>query len=113
MAWGESTPRSARSPRPPRLSAPRLLVLSFLGLITLGTLGFALVPGLARDGTLSWVDALFMATSAVCVTGLTVVDVSSELTGAGQAWLLLLIQAGALGILTFAGAVAGIAGGRT
>ncbi|MDX1650551.1 MAG: potassium transporter TrkG, partial [Myxococcota bacterium] len=108
----EGSPELHHRPRMPALSAPRLLVLSFLGLVGLGTLGFAFVPGLAHEGTLSLVDALFMATSAVCVTGLTVVDVSSELTWAGQAWLLLLIQAGALGILTFAGAVAGIAGGR-
>jgi trk system potassium uptake protein TrkH len=58
------------------------------------------------------VDALFMATSAVCVTGLSVVDVSSRLTGAGQVWLLLLIQAGGLGILSFAALAARAIGRR-
>lgn len=47
-----------------------------------------------------WVDALFTATSAVCVTGLTTIDVGSRLSGAGQVILLLLIQLGGLGILT-------------
>lgn len=105
-------PRSEPTRRGLALTAPRLLVLSFTLLIALGTLGFRLAPGLAAGPALGWVDALFMATSAVCVTGLSVLDVSRELTVAGQIWLLLLIQAGALGILTFAGALVGMVGGR-
>lgn len=54
---------------------------------------------------LSPVDALFTATSAVCVTGLAVRDTGSEFTPFGQAVILLLVQAGGLGILTFSNAI--------
>lgn len=110
--WAAELPRGDPRRRGVGLSAPRLLLLSFLGLIAVGTLGFALIPGLAHGGRLGWVDALFMATSAVCVTGLSVVSVGEELRFGGQLWLLLLVQAGALGILTFAGAILGAVGGR-
>jgi trk system potassium uptake protein TrkH len=83
------------------LTPPRLLVLSFLGLILAGTLGLELLPGLYVGEPLSWLDALFTATSAVCVTGLIVVDTATYFTHAGQLFILLLIQLGGLGILTF------------
>jgi trk system potassium uptake protein len=86
-----------------RLSPPHLLALSFLVLILLGSLGLRLVPGFYVSGqTLGWVDAIFMATSAVCVTGLVVVDVATHFTRLGQAFLLLLIQLGGLGMVTIA-----------
>lgn len=95
-----------------RISAPQLAGLSFLGLVALGTLGFRLLPGLTVGPGLGWIDALFMATSAVCVTGLVVRDVSQEFTLWGQTWLLFLIQAGGLGILTLAGLIVASLGGR-
>jgi len=49
----------------------------------------------------SWTDAIFTATSAACVTGLSVVDVGSRLNGIGQTVILLLIQVGGLGIMSF------------
>ena len=52
-------------------------------------------------GGLSFIDALFTATSAVCVTGLSVVDIQSDLTFSGQLILLLLIQIGAIGTIDF------------
>lgn len=92
---------ATRSLRPiPEISSSRWLVISFAGLITIGTAGF-LLPGLTTGERLGLTDALFMATSAVCVTGLSVIDASAKLTPLGQAWLLALIQAGGLGILTF------------
>jgi trk system potassium uptake protein TrkH len=84
-----------------RLSAAQLFVGSFLLLIALGTLGLKLLPGLYTGEGLGWLDALFTATSAVCVTGLIVVDTATYFTAAGQAWLLFLIQLGGLGIITF------------
>jgi trk system potassium uptake protein len=84
-----------------RLSAPQLFVGSFLLLIILGTLGLRLLPGLYTGEPLGWVDALFTATSAVCVTGLVVVDTATYFTPFGQAFLLLLIQLGGLGMITF------------
>ena len=59
------------------------------------------LPGLYTGPQLSWLDALFTATSAVCVTGLIVVDTATYFTPFGQAFILLLIQLGGLGILTF------------
>jgi trk system potassium uptake protein TrkH len=83
------------------LTPSRLLVLSFLALVTLGTMGMMWLPGLYVDEPLSWIDALFTVTSAVCVTGLSLVDVGTQFTLAGQVYLLFLIQLGGLGILTF------------
>ena len=83
------------------MSAPQLFAGSFLLLILLGTLGLKVLPGLYTETELSWLDALFTATSAVCVTGLIVVDTATYFTGWGQAYLLLLIQLGGLGMITF------------
>lgn len=84
-----------------RLTAPQLFVLSFASLVVLGTLGLRLLPGLYTGERLGWLDALFTATSAVCVTGLVVVDTATYFTGAGQAFILLLIQLGGLGMISF------------
>jgi len=83
------------------LTPPRLLAGSFLILILAGTLGLKLLPGLYVGAGLSWTDAFFTAASAVCVTGLIVVDTATYFTPLGQAFLLVLIQLGGLGILTF------------
>jgi trk system potassium uptake protein len=88
-----------------RLSSAQLFVGSFLSLILLGTLGLRLVPGLYTGAQLGWLDAAFMATSAVCVTGLAVVDPATSFTIAGQAFLLVLIQLGGLGMITFTTAI--------
>jgi len=84
-----------------RLTASQLFVASFVGLVLLGSALLLLLPGLYTGERISVVDAVFMATSAICVTGLAVVDVATVFTPAGQAVLLLLIQLGGLGILTF------------
>jgi trk system potassium uptake protein TrkH len=93
-------------------SASQLLVISFLVLTSLGWLGFLVLPGLYEGDPMSWVDALFIAASAVCVTGLASIDVPVVLSFWGELWLLVLIQAGALGILTFATSIAVAAGRR-
>lgn len=82
------------------LSGPQLLVISFAVLVLIGTLGLMYLPGLYTGEPLGWLDALFTATSAACVTGLIIVDTATYFTPAGQAWLLLLIQLGGLGIIT-------------
>lgn len=86
----------------PALTPPQLFVASFAALVLVGTLGLKLLPGLYTGQPLSWLDALFTSTSAVCVTGLVVVDTATVFTMAGQAWILLLIQLGGMGMLTFA-----------
>jgi trk system potassium uptake protein len=82
------------------IDPPRLFVLSFAAMIVVGTIGFLTLPGLYTGDRLSPLDALFTATSAVCVTGLIVVDTATYFTPLGQAYLLLLIQLGGLGMIT-------------
>ena len=77
----------------------RLLVVSFAAAILVGAALLAL-PLASTGSPLAFVDALFMATSAVCVTGLAVVDPGGVLSGFGQAVLLGLVQIGGLGIMT-------------
>src|SRR5690606_36375079 len=79
-----------------------LFVLSFIVLILLGTF-LLILPNSTTDGRLNLVDAVFTATSAVCVTGLTLFDVSSKFSTFGQSVILVLIQLGGLGIMTFPG----------
>ena len=76
-----------------------MLVLGFLSLITAGTLVLWAVDRLSGH-PLSLLDALFTATSAVCVTGLAVVDTGRDLSLPAQGVLLLLIQLGGLGVMT-------------
>ena len=94
------------------ISPSRSLAGSFAGLIAVGTAGFCWLPGLTRE-PLSVLDAFFMATSAVCITGLAVVETATRLTFWGQLWLLLLVQLGGIGILTFATLVVRAVGRRT
>lgn len=79
----------------------QLFIFSFLALIILGTLLLQLPVALNQP--ISWTDSLFTATSAVCVTGLVVVDTASHFSVLGQVFIMLLIQAGGIGILSFAG----------
>lgn len=82
------------------LNPAQLFIISFMVLILIGSF-LLMLPNSTYRG-ISFVDALFTSTSAVCVTGLVVVDTSSYFTQFGQTVILLLIQAGGLGILTFA-----------
>ncbi|MBI4585287.1 MAG: hypothetical protein HY717_14835 [Planctomycetes bacterium] len=77
------------------------LLLAFLALIGAGA-ALLLFPGsFARPEKVNFLAALFTSTSAVCVTGLTVVDTGADCTFRGQVIILVLIQLGGLGILTF------------
>lgn len=82
-----------------RLHPATLLLLSYLAAIVIGT-GLLSVPAATVAGRIHLIDALFTATSAVCVTGLIVVDTGSYFTGFGQLVILVLIQMGGLGIMT-------------
>lgn len=77
----------------------QIIVLSFLSAILLGTF-LLMLPQASTGEPLGFVNALFEATSAVCVTGLIVVDTGTRLTLFGQLVILALIQAGGLGIMT-------------
>jgi trk system potassium uptake protein TrkH len=82
------------------LSPARIFVLSFAGVILMGSVLLSFPLSATKDN-LSFVNALFTSTSAVCVTGLIVVDTGKDLSLAGQVITLLLIQIGGLGIITF------------
>lgn len=84
-----------------QITPPQLFVASFLTLIALGAIGLRTLPGIYTGEPLDWTDAIFTAASAVCVTGLILVDTATYFTTAGQAFLLLLIQLGGLGMITF------------
>jgi trk system potassium uptake protein len=77
-------------------------IFSFLILITVGV-GILMLPAITvAPGGLSFTDALFMSVSACCVTGLSVLDVAKDFSFKGHLILLILVQLGGLGIVTFA-----------
>lgn len=84
------------------LFSPGLLfVVSYLVAIMLGTL-LLRMPMSTRSGHIEWIDALFTSTSAFCVTGLTVVDTGTHFSLFGQVLIMLMVEVGGLGIMTFA-----------
>jgi trk system potassium uptake protein len=83
-----------------RLSAPRLIALGFAVFMVLGTLLLKLPASTYDD--ISWVDALFVSVSAVSVTGLTSVPFPGTFTTFGIVVVMLLVQVGGLGVMTFA-----------
>lgn len=83
-----------------KINPAQTLTLGFLGLIFVGTL-LLMLPFSTKDRHyLSFIDALFEATSAVCVTGLVVVDTHTTFTMFGQIVIMVLIQIGGLGFMT-------------
>ncbi|RYJ00920.1 MAG: hypothetical protein EON52_22580 [Actinomycetales bacterium] len=103
----------------PRLRLPasvahpvRLLPLTFLALIVLGAILLMLPFAHTRQGSASFVDALFTATSAVTVTGLASVDTSTYWTVPGQVIILALVEVGGLGIIALATILGLFVGGR-
>jgi len=79
-------------------SPGRILILGYAVLIAMGTV-FLLLPIATVKGKLAFIDALFTASSATCVTGLTVVDTSATFTLWGKTIILVLIQIGGIGIM--------------
>lgn len=94
-----------------RLSPARLLALGFAALIFTGALVLLLPPCRQAGQALSFLDALYTACSAVCVTGLTVVDTARVFSTPGQIVIMALIQLGGLGVACF-GAGLMLAAGR-
>ncbi|WP_195575791.1 TrkH family potassium uptake protein [Paenibacillus sp. 1001270B_150601_E10] len=84
------------------LTPPRILAGGFALIILLGSLLLMLPISNANGEVLPFVDALFTATSATCVTGLVVVDTGTNFTMFGQIVIILLIQVGGLGFMTMA-----------
>jgi potassium uptake TrkH family protein len=92
---------SARIPNI-KLSPPKLLLISFFGLILLGAFLLTLPKMTVMNGSMPFFDALFTSISASCVTGLIVVDTATYFTVRGQFVIMLLIQLGGLNIISFA-----------
>lgn len=84
-----------------KLSHSQIFSASFILMILLGAFSLNSLPNLYVGDGLSFIDALFTATSAVCVTGLIVVDTATYFTFWGQLLILVLIQIGGLGMLSF------------
>lgn len=94
-----------------KLSPIITIVLSFMIVIVIGTLLLKLPISSVEEHRLSWVDSLFISTSAICVTGLSpVADLGATLTLFGKIVLVLLIQIGGLGFITIAVYVLVLAG---
>ena len=89
----------------------RIIALGFALAILLGAALLKLPVSVRDTATVSWTDALFTSTSAVCVTGLIAVDSAETFTPFGQAVLLALIQVGGLGVTSIGMGLA-IAAGR-
>ncbi len=84
-----------------KMTIPQILVLGFASLILIGGILLWLPLSGADGSRTAFIDALFTSTSAVCVTGLVVVDTGSHFTRLGHVIIMLLIQVGGLGIMTF------------
>ena len=88
-----------------------LLAATFALLVVIGTV-LLWLPAAHENDDVGLLEALFTATSAVCVAGLTVVDTGTAYTPFGHAVILVLIQLGGLGIMTFAALAAQLIGGK-
>ena len=97
-------------PRKRRLSSSQIIILGFAAAILMGSL-LLMLPFATQDGQgAPFSDALFTATSAVCVTGLIVHDTATYWSAFGQAVIILLIQIGGMGVITVAVALTKISG---
>ena len=98
--------------RPPRLTTFQTIILLFAAVILAGSL-LLMLPVSARDFTVTpFHQALFTATSAVCVTGLVVQDTATHWSWFGQAVIMTLIQIGGMGVITVAAFFALLSGRR-
>lgn len=85
-----------------KLTPAKTIVLGFLGIILIGTLLLCLPISHTNKRWFGFVDSFFTSTSAVCVTGLSVIDIAKQLTLFGQIVILILIQIGGIGFVTLA-----------
>ncbi len=94
-----------------RFHPAQFLAISFIVTILVGTI-LLYLPFSTMSGRISFTDALFTSTSAVCVTGLIVKDTGSYFSPTGQVIIMMLFQIGGLGIMTFSTLVLLVAGKR-
>ena len=86
--------------RKTKISPAQIIVIGFLAIILIGALLLCL-PFASRGEPVHFVDALFTATSATCVTGLVSLTTATQWTLFGQIVIIILIQIGGLGFMTF------------
>ena len=85
-----------------KLSATQIIALVFAAMIIVGT-GLLMLPAASQNGkSTAFLDALFTATSATCVTGLVPFDTGSHWSGFGQAVIIVMIEIGGLGFMSLA-----------
>lgn len=83
-----------------RWSPPQVMAIGFIVIILIGAILLWLPISYVGVGRLSFIDAFFMATSATCVTGLSVINAGAHLSAFGEIVLILLVQIGGLGFMT-------------
>lgn len=108
MARGKSEP--LKSFKQFNLSSSRLILLGFAMPIVIGAILLALPISSSSGEGIGWLNALFTSTSAVCVTGLAVVDTGTDFSLFGQIIIMCLIQVGGLGFMTFGVLIAVVLG---
>ncbi|MEB5930246.1 TrkH family potassium uptake protein [Acinetobacter schindleri] len=91
---------TAHKNRTINLSPPSIIALGFLALILVGSI--LLILPVSHHGEVTWLQAVFTATSAVTITGLSVVNVGEAYTVFGKIVIMILLQCGGLGFMTFA-----------
>ena len=92
-----------------KITVWQMLALGYLCVILLGS-ALLSIPSATANGTTSYINALFTATSATCVTGLVPYDTGTHWSVFGQIVILLLIQMGGLGFMTFVSVAANMLG---
>jgi len=95
-----------------QLSPPQLIITIFMIFIAIGTLLLMMPFSSASGHTTSFINAFFMAISAVCVNGLSVLDVGEYFSITGQIVIMLLVQVGGLGFMTISVIIAIVMGKR-
>jgi trk system potassium uptake protein len=107
-----NTAPQSRARRSRRVKPTRQLLLAFLGVIAAGTALLMLPVSRSAEGSAPFGEAVFTATSAVTVTGLTVVDTGAYWSRFGEVVILGLVQLGGLGVMTFTALLVIFIGGR-
>ncbi|MBU1036055.1 TrkH family potassium uptake protein, partial [bacterium] len=95
-----------------KLSPPQVLLFGFLTVIIIGAILLNIPAASSTGNSVGFINALFTATSATCVTGLIVLDTGKDFSTFGQLVILILLQCGGLGIMTMSTMFAFLAGKR-
>lgn len=84
-----------------RMNPPEMIIFGFLSVILIGSIFLALPISDQNGQATSYLDSLFMAVSATCVTGLAVVNTADHWNNLGQVMILIMVEVGGLGFMSF------------